>query len=223
MPKRNKQKRASKRQVLPSPWDDLKAVGRTAGRALTIFKGAASLLNAEAKHVDFQNSATITTTPVLYFFSGIAQGDSVSARDGNSVKLKGGLLKLCLTISTAATATTVRLLVVCDTRNPGSAPTASTIYDTSVVRANGNINVDSEPNRFVVLYDHLVSLDTASRRQFILDLALEALRDMHLTFSGTDATISSVRGPAMYIVMQSNEATNAPAYDISTRLWYVDN
>jgi len=186
-----------------------------------LFKGAASLLNAEVKHVDTAHSVAITTTPSLQLVSGIAQGDTALTRDGMSCKLKGGLFDIVVNMHASATSTRIRHLVVVDTRNNGSAPAAADIYDTG--DTNGLMNIDSYPNRFVVLHDEYIRLDTASNRNFRVKVALPALMDMHLTFNGTGATIASVAGPAIYSILHSTEATNTPSSACTFRLYFVDN
>lgn len=219
--KRRRRPRQERRVIQPSPWDDLRATGRTASRALSIFKGAASLLNAEVKHVDTEQSASISTTANLTFLTGISQGDGVTSRDGNSVKLKGGYFDSVWVMHASATATRIRHIVFVDTRNNGTVPSASDIYNTG--DSNGLINIDAYPNRFVILHDEYVRLDSASNRVFRSKVQLPAVMDMHLTYSGTGATIASNAGPAIYSLMVSTEATNTPSSAAWFRFYFVDN
>lgn len=206
----------------PTPWDDLKATYRTASRALSYVKGAASLINAEIKHVDISVAGSSSTTPGLTYISGIAQGDTNLSRDGNSVKLKGGLVKVTLVRHASATFSRVRSLIICDTRNQGVIPSAADVYDSSTT--NGLINLDTDPNRYVIISDTMICLDDGhgltQTREFDIT---PAIKDMHLVFSGTSALVASAKGPVLYYIQQSNEATNVAFLLIDARLLFVDN
>lgn len=201
----------------------MKATARTASRALSFVKGAASLINAEIKHVDVSQSYSISTTATLAYLSGIAQGDGNTSRDGNSVKLKGGIIRLFIARNASATLSRVRIITFCDTRNQGTAPTATDVVDTAVT-CNGLINIDSEPNRFVIINDSIVAVDDGGGLQKHLTIDMTpAINDMHLMFSGTGATVTSARGPVLYTLLLSNEATNTVGVAFDARVLFVDN
>lgn len=203
----------------------VRAVQRLQPYALMAFKGAASLVNAEFKHADVSTSSTVSTTPVLSFLTGIAQGDSNITRDGNSVKIMGLWGDVRISMNASATQTSTRTLIVCDTRNQGATPTASDIFDTSNTSGQGLVNIDTEPNRFVILFDRYDTQVLASETRLIhfrFDVT-DAVRNMHLLWSGTGATVTSAKGPVIYLVQMSSEATNTPTYHLDTRLLFVDN
>ncbi len=187
-----------------------------------VLKGAANLLNVEVKHYDTSTSSTPDQTPVVTYLSGIAQGDTQLTRDGNSLKLKGGLVKTVYVIHASATASRIRHLIVLDKMNQGSNPSASDVYDTAA-SGIGMLNLDSAPNRFVVLHDQYVRLDTGSNRVFYESVPLDAIMDVHLNYSGTGATVASAYGPAIFSIWQSSEPTNVPSVVQTTRLFFVDN
>jgi len=200
----------------------LKATGRTAARALTVLKGASNLLNAEIKHLDLTTSDTPNQTATVTYLSGIAQGDTNLTRDGNSVKLKGGLIKTVYVIHASATASRIRHIIFVDLRNRSAAPTASDVFDTAA-SGNGLLNLDSAPNRFVVLHDEYVRLDTASNRVFAAEVPIPALDNVHLNYVGTGATAASAEGPSVWSILQSTESTNTPSVVMHSRLFFVDN
>lgn len=225
MPKRNKGKgkASSSRGFVSDATALVRAVQRVAPYALTAFKGAVSLVNAEVKHVDVSASTTVSTTPVLSFLSGIAQGDTNTSRDGNSVKCVGCHGDMTLIMNASATVTRVRTLIFVDTRSQGVVPTATDVVDTNGL--SGLVNIDTEPNRFVILLDRFDCLTLASESRLVhwrFDLS-DALRNMHLTFSGSGATIASAKGPVLYMLQFSSEATNTPTYALDSRLFFLDN
>jgi hypothetical protein len=199
------------------------AVRRIAPYALTAFKGAASLVNAEVKHADVTTSSTVSTTPVLTFLSGVAQGDTNTSRDGNSIKAVGLHGDVTLIQNASATATRVRTLIFVDTRSQGVVPTAADVVDTNAM--SGLANIDTEPNRFVILLDRLDSMVLAAQTRvltFRYDLTAD-VKNMHLLYSGSGATIASAKGPVVYMLQYSSEATNTPTYAIDSRLFFLDN
>lgn len=227
MPKRSKQAKgkapARKGGFVSDATALVRAVQRVAPYALVAYKGAVSLVNAEVKHADVTGTSTVSTTPVLTFLSGIAQGDTNTSRDGNSVKCVGLSGDVTLIMNASATVTRVRTLIFVDTRSQGVVPTATDVVDTGAM--TGLINIDTEPNRFVILMDRLDRMVLAAESRllhFRYDLN-NAMRNVHLTFSGSGATIASAKGPVVYILQYSSEATNTPTYAVDSRLFFLDN
>jgi hypothetical protein len=207
---------------LPSPWDDLRATGRTAGRALSVIKGAVSMLNTEVKVKDTsQGSTAVPDTGLFHLISGVAQGDTQVTRDGGSIKCKGGLCKIYLSKHASATLTRIRVLIFMDMMNAAANPTAADFYNSSEVL--GLQNVITHPNRYVFLYDHTVLLDAVKESQTVLNIPLEALKEVHFTFRGTGATVASCGGPTCFLYLAGSEATNTPASIVESRIFFVDN
>jgi hypothetical protein len=201
----------------------VRAVQRVQPYALAAFKGAVSLVNAEVKHADTTGTATVSTTPVITFLSGIAQGDTNTSRDGNSVKCVGLSGDVTLIQNASATVTRVRTIIFVDTRNQGATPTATDVVDTGAM--SGLVNIDTEPNRFVILYDRFDCMTLASETRVLhwrYDLN-EDMRNMHLVYSGSGATVASIKGPSVFMLQYSSEATNTPTYAVDSRLFFLDN
>jgi hypothetical protein len=202
---------------------DFAAAGRLAKRALSVFKGAGSLLlNAEFKHIDVTVAAAVSTTPAITALSVLAQGDTNITRDGNSIKCTGFDFRYFWSVNASATASLARLVVFLDTRNVGAAPTATDVFASSTIALP---NVDAQPNRFVILYDSTQSLVLASdtRQAVSSQLSIPALRGVHFTFNGNAGTVADLRGACLLVYVLSNEATNTPSVDFQCRLWFVDN
>jgi len=198
----------------------LRASGRTASRALSAFKGAVSLLNAEVKFIDTGVSSAVGTAGSVTLLSGITQGDGVSSRDGQSVKLKGGAIRLVSTMHASATRTQTRVLIVVDTRNQGSSPAVTDVLTAATVQSQ--LNLAAQPGRFVVLYDRVFSqISVGDSSTLFTIIELEALVDMHQLYSGTAAANTS--GPTVFLVRLSTEATNTPTQAFESRLLFLDN
>jgi hypothetical protein len=186
-----------------------------------MFRGAASLLNAEIKHLDTAISSGVSSTGAVVYLGAIPQGDGTTSRDGNSVKLKGGALRLVGTMNTSASRTMTRIMVVLDTRNAGSNPAIADILTSSSVTAQPNLV--SEPGRYVILHDFCVGTSITGQQIFSHAISLDALVDVHLVFSGTAGTVADATGPAVFLVMVSNEPTNTPSVSGVGRLLFLDN
>jgi hypothetical protein len=215
--------RSKLRKADVSLGSDLAAAGRLANRALAVFKGASSLLlNAEFKHIDATVAAAVSTTPSITALCVLAQGDTNITRDGNSIKCTGFDFRFFWSINASATNSLARLVIFIDTRNVGAAPTATDVFASSTIALP---NVDSQPNRFVILFDSTVSLVlAASSRQFVSSaMSLAALRGVHFTFNGNAGTVADLRGACLFAYVLSNEATNTPSVDLQCRTWFVDN
>lgn len=194
---------------LASPW------------MLSTFKGASSLLNVEVKHVDVSDTQNAGSTGLLTLLSGIAQGDTNTTRDGNSVKLMGGRFTTVLTINASASTTYVRSIIFADTRNQAANPTIADVLDTAT--PIGLPNLDTAPNRFLILYDRMDKMSINGDRTILYDWDLSKLANLHLSFGGTGATVASVQGLAIYSFIFSNESVNTPSHRSESRLFFVDN
>jgi hypothetical protein len=193
-------------------------------RALAAFKGLKGFFNTETKFVDQQLSGSASSTAQVLLLSGIAQGDTGSTRDGNSVKLVGGAVRIGCLQHTSATTTRVRVMIVADTRNQGGDPTPADIVSMSTSGLTMP-NLASEPGRFVILHDKAFWQVIGTQSQAVhydVDLA-PMVRDLHLTFAGTGSTVADIRGLALYVYLYAAEATNTPTYFMASRLLYVDN
>jgi len=186
-----------------------------------MFRGAATLLNAEVKHLDTAIASSVSSSGAVVYLGAIPQGDGTTSRDGNSVKLKGGVLRLSGTMHTSATRTTTRTLVVLDTRNAGANPSISDILTSASV--TGLPNLVAEPNRFVILSDRVFVNSITGEQSFHTEMALDALIDVHLVYSGTAGTVADATGPAAFLVMLSSEPTNTPSVSGLGRLLFLDN
>jgi hypothetical protein len=212
---------SSSRMRQPSVWQ---SVSRLAPYALAAYKGAASLLNAEFKHTDVTFSQAISSTATVDILTATAQGDGNTTRDGNSIKAKGFWGDLAISAHSSSTLTRVRLVFFVDTRNSGAAPTAGGVIDTAI-SCTGLPNVDSEPNRYVILSDQIHTLVYAgdSRIKHVRVDLTQQMMDMHLLYTGTTAVVGSVRGPHLFLLALSSEATNTASIVADFRLIYVDN
>ncbi len=218
---------ARRQRRVRNPWEEYKKCGKMvmgdAAKALAVARRLKSLLNVEFKFLDVTNTeASVTTTPSVNISSIILQGDGGSARDGNSVKAVGFLLKYNLTIHPSAISTQVRIMVIHDKQANG-ALLASTLVLEDITADDAIVsplNLDSK-FRLRVLYDrvhHLADngIQSASVSKYIK-------LNQKLRFDGTAGDITDVASSAYYVLFVSNEPTNAPTITRHSRLRFIDN
>lgn len=182
-----------------------------------------TLVNVEKKYLDTSNSAvTLSNTAYVANLTGMIQGTDYNQREGNSIKANSIQCRYTLKCNpniTASLGQAVRVALVMDKDNQGSAPSQLDIFETADV--NSPLN-HTNGKRFSVLYDkvHTTAPDASNavvQHKFYIPCK------NHLKFSG--ATASATRENHIYLVMYSdtNTATNEPTVDYYARFRYVDN
>lgn len=173
------------------------------------------LVNAERHQKILDLSLTTSNTGVVNLLSGIAQGDDISNRQGNSVKtidLMGNI-----TFDQANnTSNFVRVILFMDTANQGVTPSISDVLTASVT-VNSQRNVDNM-KRFKIFQDRLFSFDPDTKTR-----ALKVYKKlgMHLRFSASTAT--DVLQNAIYLLILDSNGTDHCAFSSSWKLSFYDN
>jgi hypothetical protein len=207
------------------------AAAPLARRVLSAFKGAATMLNTEMKHVDIspgsQTFGVPLTASTSTLLTGCAQGDTNLTRDGNSLKIKRLFGSVVMVQHASATTTRCRSMIIADTQtqaangvNPSA--DATPIVNTST-SCNGLYNVDTNPGRFIVLIDRVDILVSGTTPAVHFGFDVKEAIDAHVLFSGTGATVASVSGLSFWYLCFSTEATNTPSFVIDARMEFVDN
>lgn len=182
-----------------------------------IMKG---LINSELKKSDINTSTSVSTTATIVNLTAIAQGDDVGDRNGNKILLKYLRFQYYAAMNVSATSSAIRVMVVVDTENQGSAPSINDILQTTGagLAINAPINSD-DTQRFTVLFDDHIALSNTgqsiSTRKHYISL------NFHTSF--TSSLSSSSNKNAIYLVAVSTEATNTPTLAYSSRLSFYDN
>lgn len=189
-------------------------IARTASTALKVATTVASLINVEFKYVDQTSSLTPNSTGTIFHITDIAQGDTMSTRDGDSVKLKSIQAKWYGKQHSSATNTILRIIWFIDTVG-ASTPTISELLG-SGADVNAFRNLDNR-GRFVILKDVTFNLgdNTTFDGSWYKKLNMQTL--WH------DGTGSGVTSNHLYMAYISNEATNTPNLYIRHRVRYLDN
>ena len=196
----------------------------TASKALTVAYGIKKLLNVERKYHDGAvDGGSANSTMVINTLTTIPQGDTANTRDGYSLKLQNLAWRLFIKQNASATTPTqVRVMIV-----QGLDDTAAS--QAFLLESTGSAPLDMRniyyTNELKVLYDKVLNVGpngSASagvyRNGFIKRFPSE-----HLTFDQADTAGTSIRKGALFMCIIGDNATNAPSYDFTYRIRYVDN
>lgn len=166
-----------------------------------------------------QLQTTVGTTPVINELTAIAQGDDYNGREGRSILAKSLYLRGYIQKNASATISVMRMIVVMDTMNQGTAPTWGDVFNsTDVSSPLSPTNSGGALGRFKILYDKLYRLtaDTPTANLYVYRKLHH-----HIKYEGTAST-DTVRN-AIYILSLSTEATNTVGRDIFSTLKFYDN
>lgn len=186
-------------------------------KALKMAYNVKKLINVERKYFDTTLSTTITSTGTFWRLTDIPQGDGASSRDGESIKTQSIHMKMWASIHASATNTLVRCILFQDRQTQGTSanPVILDILENSNVNSFRNIAFGK---RFRILLDKTILL-----RQDDRDMITSTFNkpiNFHIKWAGT--TIYPTANP-IYMLMFSNEPTNAPSVGGYIRIRYTDN
>jgi hypothetical protein len=178
----------------------------------------AGYLNVEFKHFDVFDSANVTDGLTIVQLSNIAQGDTVSTRDGDSCKVTNMLLSITSKIHASATNSFVRVMLVRDNQTNGAIFTTANLLEGDEYLSPAN---PSNKDRFTIYYDKLFALSNTGEGCVKDNMNKEV--SFHIQFGAATAAITSLRGKSLALCFISDESTNYPTIDYRSRLTYVDN
>ena len=136
-------------------------VGSMAYSAYKTGQWLKSVINPELKFLDTSYAASMATAGTVQALNLMGQGDTVSTRDGNSIKLQSITARLTFNIAAAGSSQTVRCLFFYDTQNQGAAPAVTDV----LVAADPDslMNLTSYPGRFKIIRDYYKSVNPAGQ------------------------------------------------------------
>jgi len=210
------------------------SVGKYFGDAWSLAKRTAvglneirKLINVEHKYIDTNViNSTSSTTGVVTYLNGIGQGDGISDRDGDSIRILKFQLAGCVFRNNASTANeTVRVLVVRDLQNQGAIIAGTDVLETmgtsvAPYQFIDMLNGHFYNNRFTIVYDELFAINANDQNA---PFRFETSHPCHIAYRGTTNTVASAGAGAYFLVAISNTSSNTPYVDFSSRIIYTDN
>ena len=225
--KQNKKVKGKKWKRPVSLLDRIKAmsIGDAADAAYGAFSAASRLLalNAEMKFVDTsQNGGTVTFAGTVTPISLLAQGLTVSSREGESIRVHGIEARFGASADPTATRNYLRTIVFADMETRGAAPAAADVLENT-----GNGNSYASPwnhlggPRFNILYDSgPMAVSTAAGPK-----AWEVMipYNEHVHYNGAGGTIASSYEGSLYVLQIADVTALGPSCTLYTRVHYADN
>lgn len=197
-------------------------IAKKALKATHYMKG---MINCEKKyHVAYTNIAP-TTSGSLACLSQIAQGDTASTRDGNSILCRSLLINIDIAKNTNVADTKCRVILFQDIGFSVDAATlaGSDILDSSLMGTSyaPMAPVAQKTNgRFKVLRNWSFTLNATLLNKRIHEYVKVYT---HIKFDGTDATASSMNKNAFYLLFVSDQDTYMPGVELVSKLGFYDN
>lgn len=209
------------------------SVGKYFGDAWSLAKRTAvglneirKLINVEHKYVDTNTNSTTSVNGVVTYLNGIGQGDGISDRDGDSIRVLKFQLAGCVFRNNAATANeTVRVVVVRDLQNQGAIIAGTDVLETlgtslAPYQFVDMLNGHFYNNRFTIVYDELFAINA---NDSTAPFRFETSHPCHIAFRGTSNAVASAGAGAYFLIAISNTGSNTPFVDFSSRIIYTDN
>lgn len=209
------------------------AVGQYASDAWSLAKRTAvglneirKFINIETKFIDtVQGAATQDATGNVYCISQVAQGLTSATRVGDSVRIQSIEVRGHVLANSAATNTTVRLIIFRDLDGYGTAPaTADILEGVGTTMAPFSPEKFNKRERFSILYDQMLMVQGGTTQGLAgTPFYFQTTHQGHILYlAETAATASNGKG-SVYVMCLSNEATNTPTLRFSSRVLFTDD
>lgn len=197
--------------------------GRMDMAAYNMAKSALKLINVEKKFHNLTHSAlAISSAATLHNIVEIAQGDTNSTRDGDSLKIISLMFKFTCKIHASALQTFIRVMLIKDTAHNSTTPTIGNILTSTGINASivSGLAMNNR-GRFQVLMNEIVSLDQNGKQSSVINKYFNL--EQHILYSGATGAASEQTRNSLYFIFISDEVTNTPTITYYSRLRFVDN
>lgn len=219
-------------------------VAKTASAAYSLASGVAALVNSESKYYDTGIGGNVGTSAIIQCLNLIPQDTTETGRNGNSIRVSSLQLRAMFTAALTTPTNGVRIRLMLITEKFLQSATAPAITDILALQTmTSPLNLDSASLRFKILFDKVYTVDLDSRpvayvryyKKFVfggkgrrfgrrrLVYKPSRIGGHFIRFDGTAGTIASTYFGNIYLVMFSDDNTNAPVYDYYARLRFYDN
>jgi len=221
MRKRGYIRRGKKRMTTLSRYRKTGATVATyAYQGYKLAKFLARFINTEVKFLDTSiNTSSTGVNGAITALDSIPEGDGESARDGTSVKPMRISFRLNATQHASATLTILRMIIFRGKYERDNEPTVSDIFASTGVN-QFKTNDKKYNTKFICDRTFIFDAVNSSRTKKI-DGSYKLFGHIQYDASQTDGTDHENGG--VYLLLISNEATNAPTVVGNFRLTYTDN
>lgn len=175
-----------------------------------------SMINTELKFVDTNNTFNPSSSGTVSYLSGMATGTDDSERIGNSILAHDNYIRLSCAFNTSASATFVRIILICDKECDGVAPVVTNVLQTA--SPYSPLNQDFS-DRFVVIWDKFFSQDP---QKLTMATKKYTTTPFHIKYDGSTSGVASAKENNIFMLSITNEATNTPTIVYYNRFRYYD-
>lgn len=192
-----------------------------AAHAMNGVKYLRTLVNAERKYFDINQTNSIDYNGTLVHLTPIGQGDGVSDRSGIKVAARSLYIRTNAYNNNTINNSFMRILIFYDKFNTGTPPVISDLIPTA-----GSLNATTSPlrigrgSRYEILYDKVMTASNTASTANARKIFLKLFRKINYTNTlGTDEYSNQ-----LYMVAISNDTgPTAPSLVFSSRFGYMDN
>ncbi len=177
------------------------------------------IVNVEYKTIDATIDQAVSSAGNVIPLTLCAAGDDFNTRDGRRIKVLSISLRLHMLIHASATDTILRMILFRTKNNQAAVPATTDVLQT--VSETSFPEAATHQNSFVILNDRMIALTSVN--DTIKTYRLSKQLTSHVDYSGTAATEANMGRGGLYLLLITNEATNAPQVEGSTRVKFVDN
>jgi len=181
------------------------------------------LINVEHKFHDVNSTSTSTQAGTVVNLSDISQGDDISNREGDSIRIQSFELNGVIFRSASATANeAIRIMIVRDLHQAGTAPTGGDVINNAGTSLSpyshyNFLNSHDLNKRFGIVFDTLVDINQYEPTSVVCH---KTNHNCHVFYRGS--TTQSGAG-TYYMILFSNLAANTANFDYSVRIRFTDN
>lgn len=177
-------------------------------------------LQAEVKElVQVQTAFSVTNTGNVLNLVPIAQGDGISQREGNAIRLKSLTMRHAFQHNIAGDINQfVRVILFCDKQQiADTSPSVTDVLETASYLAPYSL---ASKGRFSILHDKYFRLNANTHN----GLAMTKKRKMTQLVRYNSSATTDIQKNGIYILLISSQATaNYPADEFQTNVKYIDN
>lgn len=179
------------------------------------------LLNTEFKYKD--TSGTITAqsnTATFVLLNGITQGDTVSTRTGNTIRVKSVEINSQFILNPGLSNSVIRQLLVIPLKTNGMVPNFSDIIQAGGTNTIAPRNLLLRSN-FLILKDERIDL-VAGHNSVVTHKCYRKV-DIKTVYEVANTLISGISSHPIYVIYLSNMSTLGPSVNYYHRIRYLDN
>lgn len=184
-----------------------------------------SLINTEKKFIDTPSAgATLPTNTngTLILLNALSQGTAYNQRTGISIKIASIEVEGFCTLNASATTDFIRVSLIQDKQPNGSSANYGNVYDLATAVAPLSFRNQATVDRFVVLKNWKIDLDTNGRALVKFKCYLK-LNEHTKYNAGNAGTIADIATNAFYLTFAGNLSANFSTINYNCRIRFIDN